>query len=162
MWHVRWKTLEHLLQYSSSPPVWHTAHKTSLESSSRAWCWSTCCSPPNERMWFGTLVLLWSCGLLGGCEGFWGLLSMLCGGVGILYPSTWTPIWCWSPVLSGRLSPWLACTWNSQQTMTDTFKCLAEFVYVYSMWGWRIVKQIGQIYIWNAQWTVTKVYFLLT
>ena len=81
-WHERWKALGHLSQHSSSPPVWHAAHKPSLESSSGARCWSTCWSPPSERMWLG--VLLWSCGLLGGRDGLWGLSSVLWRGVGTL------------------------------------------------------------------------------
>lgn len=106
-WHERWKTLVHLSQHSSSPPVWQIAHKTSLESSSGAWCCSTCCCPPSERMWFAAALLLCSRGLLGGCEGLWGLSSVS--------PSSWILIWGWSSVLSGRLTLWLASAWNPKE-----------------------------------------------
>lgn len=129
-WHERWKTLGHLSQHSSSPPVWHAAHKTSLESSSGAWCWSTCCSPPSEQMWFGALVSLWSRGLLRGCDGLQGLSSVFWRGVGISFPSPWALIWGWSPVLSGRLALWLACTWNPE-TERKNWKYCNRYVLMY-------------------------------
>lgn len=47
MWQDRWKTLGHLSQHSSSPPFWHTAHQSSLGSSSAAALFSDCgCAPP--------------------------------------------------------------------------------------------------------------------
>lgn len=44
IWQPRWKTLGHLSQQSSSPPFWHTAHQSSLGSSSGSGLFSVCCS----------------------------------------------------------------------------------------------------------------------
>lgn len=131
IWQERWNLLGHWSQLSSSPPVPHAAHRTSLESSSGAW--STCCSPPRVRMWFGALVLLWSRGLHGGCEGLWGLSPVLWRGA---------LIGGWSPVLSGRLALWWVWSWNPQTERTilnlggkatDRFIC--PIMYSNSRWS---------------------------
>lgn len=94
-WQGRWKTLVHLWQPSSSPPVWQTAHKTSSDSCRGSWCCTTC-------EWMGlalALLLFWSCRPLRGT----------------VCPSSWILTWGWSPVLSGRLALWLASAWKPTQ-----------------------------------------------
>lgn len=91
MWQVRWNTLGHLSQQSSSPPFWQTAHQSSLGSSSGSalfsdsGCAAGCgrCSFPDSDPGAGTWTVTFSC-----CRGF-----------------EWAPV-----LLSGRLDPTLDCT----------------------------------------------------
>lgn len=117
MWQERWKTLGHLSQHSSSsPPFWHTAHQSSLGSSSGAGPWlPSCCSAPRE--WLCCGAWLRSPEGPGGCGGVWAFCSVLWRDIWTCCspPSCWQ-VWAWTPVLlSGRLALRLPCTWNTHK-----------------------------------------------
>lgn len=118
MWQVRWKTLGHLSQQSSSPPFWHTAHQSSLGSSSGSALFSEAgcpadwglCSFPALVSDSGTGA---GAGALSCCRGF-----------------DWVPV-----LLSGRLEPTVDCTCcikkNSDRLFHVATKCyvLKQFSY---------------------------------
>lgn len=113
MWQVRWKTLGHLSQQSSSPPFWQTAHQSSLGSSSGSALLSdTGCPADWARGSFPALDLdsgtgagadIFSC-----CRGF-----------------DWPPV-----LLSGRLEPTLDCTCRQRKSRIHDLKTSKYWTHV--------------------------------
>lgn len=102
MWQARWKTLGHLSQQSSSPPFWHTAHQSSLGSSSGSALFSD-----------------------SGWDGGWGCLSLESdpgAGTGADPFCCSRGFDCTPVLLSGRLDPLLDCTcrWECAKSSTDS------------------------------------------